>query len=234
MKHSTREMLDQYKELTSLVTVLDAPSKGGNISVKFDDLIAIKSSGENMKSDHSISICFVSDGVSRTSYDFRKESFCANALKPSMEISMHLNLKSKFVFHYHPVYVLPYLCSNYEFAYGKSIDYANPGAELAAAVEGQTEEVLWLRNHGVVLQSDSTQRIKELYDKIKTDFFDSNSCRRSYTPDDVVDASNLELWLFRHYIELISQMNGLELNVLSSSTSWKLRTDLNEIYRMQK
>jgi len=129
--------------------------------------------------------------------------------------------------------VLPYLCSTSFVPFygnGKVIDYVNPGAELASAVDGVSNEVIWLKNHGVVLQADSISRIKRLYNIIKTIYFVHHLT--SYTPDDVVDDNNLELWLFRQYIELIAIREDLVLTPISEENALKLRKDPNEQYRM--
>ncbi len=223
--------LSEYSELCELVTVLDAPGKGGNISVKFDEMILIKSSGQNMKQKHTASVCD-EHGIVICDHNFANNTLVKPS-KPSMEIDMHLALKSKYVFHYHPVYVLPYLCStNFEPLYkkGKVIDYVNPGSELAAAVNGLTDEVIWLKNHGLILQSNSINRIKRLYNIIKSKYFIHHST--FYTPDDVVDDNNLELWLFRQYIELIAIREDLNLAPISAENSLKLIKDPNEQYRM--
>ena len=225
---SLNTSLVDYCSLMSLITSLDAPGKGGNISVKYEDLILIKSSGQNMKQKHLVSICD-SNGISKFGYDFVSEKHVRDS-KPSMEIQMHLNLKSKYVFHYHPIYVLPYLCSDYEFSFGETIDYINPGTDLAEAVLETSNEILWLKNHGIVIHSDSLTKIAELYYYIKQVFFEAKNI--PYTPDDVVDPCNPELWLVRQYTELMAEKLGLSLYNISSYDREKLLDDPNEQYRM--
>ncbi len=232
---SLNSAIEEYSKLCKLITLLDAPGKGGNISVKYNDILygdmlLIKSSGQDMKSRHVATICYVKDGP-LVSYDFKRECLISK-LKPSMEVQMHLNLKAKYVFHYHPVYVLPYLCST-KFAptYGRVINYVNPGPELAKAVIGVEEEVIWLKNHGVVIQSDSVDRVIDLYEQIKLQYFVEHLT--PYTPDDVVDENNPELWLFRQYIELIAIREDMVLINIDRRDRAMLKSDPNEQYRME-
>lgn len=225
--------LANYYRLSKLVTLLDAPGMGGNISVKYDDSIMIKSSGQNMKVDHIITTCD-NNGQTKYSYDFTDECVI-DAIKPSMEIGMHMNLKCKYVFHYHPAYVLPYLCSvgsDDQLITGHVIEYVSPGEELAQSVIGVDSEIIWLKNHGVVLQSDSIERIEELYYIIKSEYFGTTYNDTAYTPDDVVDSNNLELWLFRQYIEYTASKRFLQLKSLTDECKSKLLSDSNEKYRM--
>ena len=213
-------MNEDYIELTKLVgNLLDAPGMGGNISVKCNGYMKVKASGQDMKiANHS-----TSKVLNDKTYE---------GPKPSMEYLMHLAIDSKYVVHYHPVYVLPHLCSDYKFQFGATLDYVNPGVELADAVSKvyKTEKIIFLRNHGVIIHGDTLTAVKQQYHLIRLNFLESNFM--PYTPDDVVDSNNVELYLFRKYIELFSIVNKLKLNTLSDETVAHLNNDMNEKYRM--
>lgn len=226
--------LNDYVELCSLVgNILDAPGKGGNISVKSGNSLIIKSSGQDMKKkDHLVTYEDVSIRVS----DFNGALY----RKPSMEYKFHEFIKSKYVVHYHPAYLLPYLCSNVEIVSPYDnirIPYATPGDDLYEAIKEKVlssfnvdSGIIFLSNHGVILFSDDLEEIKEMYAYIKNDFFFETE---SYTPDDVVDHDSLELWLFRNTIENIANKNGLVLNSIPKDEVLKLLNDDNEKYRMK-
>lgn len=229
------ETFKDYSILLDLVgNILDAPSVGGNISVKDENMILIKSSGEDLKNKKS-DACLINlenNDVISGGYFLKEDFFEYNKLrKPSMEYSFHKNFKSKYVIHYHPIYVLPYLCSDYTFNVNiKVIPYKNPGKELADSLNDCHEShIIFLRNHGIIIHSDSIEEIKESYYKIKNDFFTKNS--EVYTPDDFVDKNNYDLWLFRNYIEYTSLIKNLNLMQISKSAKEYLENDKNEKYR---
>lgn len=235
------DMIKEYKEINSLVNnILDSPGKGGNISVKFGDNLLIKSSGADMKIPHSVSVMSMRDdevigGYVSTEDDYILSNFTP---KPSMEWKMHKHFCAKYVLHYHPIYVLPYLCSDYEFDESfkfSVVDYVEPGDELSYKI-GDLKlwgpGVVYLRNHGVVIYGDSVIAVKLLYNKIKSKYFSKNT--NVYTPDDLVDQTSPDLWLFRHAIENISRSRGLQLNSMSITEQESLLNNKDEKYRMEK
>ena len=148
-----------------------------------------------------------------------------------MEYLMHLKIPSKYVVHYHPIYVLPYLCSDYKFNFGTVIDYVHPGKHLADEIKKieNLSNTIFLKNHGVIIHADSIDEIRKLYYKIKYEFDEIDFC--TYTPDDSVDKNNPELLLARAYIRGIAKREGLKLKELSNDEKDKLKKDSNEIYR---
>lgn len=226
-----------YKKLCEIFgNILDAPSKGGNISIKKDKYLIIKSSGEDLKKEHNISILINEINT----YSYYDGQITKNLTKPSMEIGMHAVFKNKYVVHYHPIYVLPYLCSdNYDF--NKAIDcdivdFILPGDELFKYLQYvyiyKESGVVMLKNHGVILYAEEINELLELYKKIKDIFFLKNN--NFYTPDDVVDSNNNELWLFRNVIENIAHKYNLNLKLLNQYEINKLLSLPDEIYRQTK
>lgn len=222
--------IKDYQELRKIFgNILDAPSKGGNISIKNDEYFIIKASGEDLKKEHKISI--FKNNVNSFSY---YKDYSVDIVKPSMEIKMHMVFKNKYVAHYHPVYILPYLCAKeYKFENYETIDFALPGNDLYEALSKsysyQEKGVTLLRNHGVVIYAEQIQDIIELYNQLKSEFFEQNDF--VYTPDDAVDKTNEELWLFRNVMENIAIKKQINLNPLKVSEINKLLNLPDEQYR---
>lgn len=222
--------INDYQELRKIFgNILDAPSKGGNISIKNDEYFIIKASGEDLKKEHKISI--FKNNVNSFSYF---KDYSMDVVKPSMEIKMHMVFKNKYVAHYHPVYILPYLCAKeYKFENYETIDFALPGNDLYEALSKsysyQKKGMVLLRNHGVVIYADKIQDIIELYNQLKSEFFEQNDF--VYTPDDAVDKTNEELWLFRNVMENIAIKKQINLNPLKVSEVDKLLNLPDEQYR---
>ncbi|MGI7179046.1 class II aldolase/adducin family protein [Campylobacter coli] len=233
MMHNNEKLngcIKDYQDLRKIFgNILDAPSKGGNISIKNDKYFIIKASGEDLKKEHKISI--FKNNVNSFSY---YKDYSVDIVKPSMEIKMHMVFKNKYVVHYHPVYILPYLCTReYKFENYKAIDFVLPGNDLYEALSKsysyQEKGVVLLRNHGVVIYAEQIQDVLELYNQLKNDFFEENDF--AYTPDDVVDKTNGELWLFRNAIENIASKKQINLAPLKANEIYKLLNLPDEQYR---
>ncbi|EAJ1518078.1 class II aldolase/adducin family protein [Campylobacter jejuni] len=233
MMHNNEKLngcIKDYQDLRKIFgNILDAPSKGGNISIKNDEYFIIKASGEDLKKEHKISI--FKNNVNSFSY---YKDYSVDIVKPSMEIKMHMVFKNKYVVHYHPVYILPYLCTReYKFENYKAIDFVLPGNDLYEALSKsysyQKKGVVLLRNHGVVIYAEQIQDIIELYNQLKSEFFEQNDF--VYTPDDAVDKTNEELWLFRNVVENIAIKKQINLRPLKVSEIDKLLNLPDEQYR---
>nr|DAS04338.1 MAG TPA: aldolase [Caudoviricetes sp.] len=217
--------LNDYQELKKLINnILDCPSKGGNISVKLKDDIIIKSSGVDLKSEI--------DRVSTKdkSFEFYKKWTKIDYLKPSMEINFHKVIKSKYVLHYHPVYIL-LLQDDLPFD-ADVIDYIKPGSDkLTEAVSKCNKKVIYLKNHGVILHSDSLQEIKELYFKL-SEFNIFKIIRFNYTPDMVVLENSTDLALHKFIFRVFKNITKIE--ELDQDDVNNLLNDENEMYRISK
>ncbi|EAH4981721.1 class II aldolase/adducin family protein [Campylobacter coli] len=229
-----RERLDScikdYQRLCKIFgNILDAPSKGGNISIKDNEYFIIKASGEDLKKEHKISI--FKNNVNSFCY---YKDYSMDIIKPSMEIKMHWVFKNKYVAHYHPVYILPYLCAKeYNFTNYNVIDFVLPGNDLYEMLSKnyiyKEKGIVLLRNHGVVIYAEQIQDVSELYNQLKNDFFEKNDF--AYTPDDVVDKTNGELWLFRNAIENVASKKQINLAPLKANEIYKLLNLPDERYR---
>lgn len=222
--------IKDYQDLRKIFgNILDAPSKGGNISIKNDKYFIIKASGEDLKKEHKISI--FKNNVNSFSY---YKDYSVDIVKPSMEIKMHWVFKNKYVAHYHPVYILPYLCAKeYNFTNYNVIDFVLPGNDLYEMLSKnyiyEEKGIVLLRNHGVVIYAEQIQDVLELYNQLKNDFFEENDF--AYTPDDAVDKTNGELWLFRNAIENIASKKQINLAPLKANEIYKLLNLSDEKYR---
>lgn len=232
------EEFEDYPKLLKIVgNILDAPGMGGNISIKNNNQIMVKSSGSDMKDPQSF--CTVldmeSDEILYSGF-FNGVFHKSENKKPTMEYSLHKLIKSKYVMHYHPVYILPFLCSDYDFGDRVVIDYVNPGEDLSEALEESIKSVkscphvIFLRNHGVIIHADCLHSLKSVYNSLRDEFFIKNN--RAYTPDDYVDFNNPELWLFRNTIENLANINNIKIKTLSKENKDYLDSDENEKYRM--
>ncbi|EPF1722941.1 class II aldolase/adducin family protein [Campylobacter coli] len=229
-KEKLDECIKDYQELCKIFgNILDAPSKGGNISIKNDEYFIIKASGEDLKKEHKVSI--FKNNVNSFCY---YKDYSIDIIKPSMEIKMHWVFKNKYVAHYHPVYILPYLCAKeYNFTNYNVIDFVLPGNDLYEMLSKnyiyEEKGIVLLRNHGVVIYAEQIQDVLELYNQLKNDFFEENDF--AYTPDDAVDKTNGELWLFRNAIENIASKKQINLAPLKANEIYKLLNLSDEKYR---
>lgn len=204
--------LDDLVEITSKIgNVLDSPGYGGNVSVKTLDGLYIKASGTALREPFQI----IHENDSR---------------KVSLEIGMHKNSKFKFVLHYHPIYIIPIisgaLLDRFSKYNPKIVEYRTPGADLSDCTIGDNK-LIFLRNHGVIIQSDSASECSEIIDdlaeyKPKIKYF--------YCPDDFVMQDNPEQILANAFIELFLRYSNKELDTLSIEQCKKLLTP-DEKYR---
>ncbi|EFP3695820.1 class II aldolase/adducin family protein, partial [Campylobacter jejuni] len=73
------------------------------------------------------------------------------------------------------------------------------------------------------------QDVIELYNQLKSEFFEQNDF--VYTPDDAVDKTNGELWLFRNAMENIALKKQISLIPLKVDVIDKLLSLPDEQYR---
>lgn len=218
--------------------VLECPGKGGNISVKDNTIILVKASGADLKHPHKAVLMKDNKFVSAIKIKKNSINISDSYLKPTMEIGFHQLIKSRYVVHYHPIYVLPYLCLNNPHQYLSNytvIDYASPGDCLTEEIKTKYHEsvneegVIMLKQHGVIIYSNDMFYIEEAFKKIKKEFFITNS--KIFTPDDLIDKDSAELYLFREYISGFAESHKLRVNELSSTDLDHLINDEDEKYR---
>lgn len=238
-------IIEEYSELSKIVrNELDSPGKGGNVSVKMNELFIVKASGEDLKnSKHKC--CLYEDNTFREHIEIKKTKIKSSNkfLKPTMEIGFHTAIKSKYILHYHPVYVLPFLCvENIALTdmYSDVIEISLPGKDLEIKIKEFLENnkkdygILLLKNHGVIIYADDLDDVKLMYKHLKFKYFKYLEIDNNYTPDDVVDKDSFQLLLFRNAIQNIASKHDLILKELSQDMVKSLLQDENEKYRQQK
>lgn len=156
---------------------------GGNISWKESKTrLTISASGATLSSATHEDI-FVGLDLGSQELDFSRPSpFETEAVlrkferRPSIEWSLHARIPARYVLHLHPVDVLalmvrrswtslpsPDAVADKKVAF---IPYAKPGWHLAQAIhptsfEGNTEVVLFLKNHGLVVAAESLDKLEQ-------------------------------------------------------------------------
>lgn len=217
-------IIKDYIKLQNIIgNILDCPGKGGNISIKNNLSIIIKSSGTDLKKEVCASVV-VDNKVIGTYINCQLTNIC---LKPSMEIGFHKIIPYKYVVHYHPVYILPWLCCKNKINLKPLID-ALPGKQLMNKIKKyKNKKIIYLKHHGIILASNSIKEIQANYNKLKKKYFMKND--NTYTPDDIVDKNSEELWIHRNCIENIAKVNKLKLE---NYNKYELLNDIDEKYRM--
>lgn len=204
--------LDDLTEITSkIANVLDAPGFGGNVSVKTSDGLYIKASGTALREPFRI----VHENDSE---------------KASLEIGMHKNSKFKFVLHYHPVYIIPIISSalldRFSKYSPKIVEYRTPGSDLSDCTTGDNK-LIFLKNHGVIVQSDSSVECKEIIDELASYKL---KIKNFFCPDDFVMQDNPEQILANAFIDNFLKSSNRELDTLTTEQCNKLLTP-DEVYR---
>ena len=204
--------LDDLIEITSkIANVLDSPGFGGNVSVTTLVGLYIKASGTALRDPFRI----VHENDSE---------------KASLEIGMHKNSKFKFVLHYHPVYIIPIISSalldRFSKYNPKIVEYRTPGNDLSDCTTGDNR-LIFLRNHGVVVQSDSSAECKAIIDDLASYKL---KIKNFFCPDDFVMQDNPEQILANAFIENFLKSSNRELDTLTTEQCNKLLTP-DEAYR---
>jgi putative hydrolase of the HAD superfamily len=168
-------------------SVLNIQGQGGNISIKSNDLLLIKSSGcilGNM--DLLNGFCSVNNSMCKNYLENNignlKECKMFGYKIPSMETYFHSFMK-KYTVHIHFTLSNIFSCSNVNFdnivkdlgiPY-KIIDYYEPGLILAKEILSLYSEdidVYFLKNHGLIITNNNWKNIFSIYKKI-FNYFDN-------------------------------------------------------------
>lgn len=170
--------LGGYKELVQ--------GSGGNISIKSNSEICIKSSGRVL-AHTSLNSNHVTCSIEKLESLYRKkdDATITSVIRgdkesvPSMEVFFHL-LPSKWVVHLHPTWLLQFLCledwkirlsiCNMNYV---CIPYKTPGFELSSYIRDSynNESVLFLQNHGVIICANTSNDILSILDKLYSQLY---------------------------------------------------------------
>lgn len=175
-----KETLDTFVALSRFFGAFPqfTQGAGGNISVKTDESIFIKSSGSYL-SEVSHTHGYVECDLYRLhtkKYTSLEETILSGSGKPSMELGFHL-LPSKIIVHIHPSFLLPLLCKgllrmeemiNKYIMQPMIVPYQQPGSELSDYIRYHyaNQKIILLQNHGVILLGNTVEEIFKHLDSI--------------------------------------------------------------------
>jgi len=142
---------------------------GGNISVKNYDTkeMIIKSSG--------VCLTDVTDKYGYSIIDMNTMAITNNTI-PSLETPFHVFLK-KYTVHLHPTLVNLFVCTKNTIELKNKfidVEYVNVGSELCDIIKKlyNGENIVLLRNHGIIFTSDNMDELKllihETYEEFKS------------------------------------------------------------------
>jgi putative hydrolase of the HAD superfamily len=167
-------------------SVLNVQGQGGNISIKLDELLFIKSSGAILGNiTNTDGYCIANNNLC-LEYLYNnnanlKETKLFGTKIPSMETFFHSYMK-KYTSHIHFTLSNIFFCSNAtmeltNFKYNYSIvEYQHPGLLLAKEIQDKyTKEtdIYFLKNHGIIITSDTLDELIKLYEYIY-DYFNQS------------------------------------------------------------
>ena len=170
--------IDELVYLSKLygASELNVQGQGGNISVKLNDLLFIKSSGYilgNLESNSGY--CCVNNVKCLQNMDYNNDNLLEIKLFgnkiPSMETFFHAFMK-KYTVHLHFTLANIYLCTNNFEIFNKLsfnyeiIDYEHPGFTLASKIREKYNNninLYLLKNHGIIITSDEIDNINSIY-----------------------------------------------------------------------
>lgn len=140
---------------------------GGNISTKVDNQLFVKKSGTSLKKYRQASFwCSINDRhayVNEVLHGVIHDQLVVKG-KPSIEASMHAILTRKYVLHIHELFTLSALTQDLKHQ-EPTIQYVAPGVKISYEIlknRFENEEVIFLENHGIVIQGDSIAHILDL------------------------------------------------------------------------
>ena len=185
---NVRKFHDSMNEFVNLCKRLSLePSlvqgRGGNVSVKFQDMIIVTSSGHFMADtnwEHGFCICDMNRKVNTKNEDDFLNSCRSSKISgdsnPSMELALHMKMQNRVVAHTHPVHLNSVLCAKESRDILKSIfptlkyeyvEYVSPGLQLFLKLNSESK-IVFLENHGLLVAGDSEKEVFEM-----TEFLDA-------------------------------------------------------------
>ncbi len=164
---------------------------GGNVSWKDQSTLWIKASGawlrDALTRNIFVPVCLdhLTEALNQRRFDVVPLVKQDTSLRPSIETPLHALMPQKFVAHLHMVEALAHLVRDEDQPVvleqvGREIsavlvDYHKPGADLAEAVSkslamGPNVNVVFLRNHGVVIGAETLNELERLMDRVSLYF----------------------------------------------------------------
>lgn len=161
-------------------SILNIQGPGGNISIKLDDIIFIKSSGAVLGNiSYNEGYCLANNNKCIELLNSERELELKNSKIfgykiPSMETFFHSFMK-KYTVHIHFTLSNIFFCSDKKFTLNnfpynyEIIKYIPPGLLLAKEVYKKyslEKDVYFLENHGIIITSDNLNDIITIYENI--------------------------------------------------------------------
>jgi rhamnose utilization protein RhaD (predicted bifunctional aldolase and dehydrogenase) len=170
---------------------------GGNISWKEGGTLWIKGSGTWLANAGEedifvpVNLNHLRHALSQKNFEIKPQLLVTRVekkLRPSIETILHALMPQKIVVHLHAIDVLSYLVSkdclislkqlfalsvNTHQVNGLFVDYHKPGPKLAQAIHKElqsntTANVVFLKNHGIVIGAESIEAIYAILKSINT------------------------------------------------------------------
>lgn len=253
-------------------SLLNVQGQGGNISIKLDDLIFIKSSGAILGNiTNTDGYCIANnkmclDFLQKNNTNLKDTKIFGSKL-PSMETFFHSYMK-KYTSHVHFTLSNIFFCSNAmveltNFKYNYSIiQYEHPGILLAKEIQNKyTKEtdIYFLKNHGIIITSDTIEKLFELYEYIYDYFnqslnykFDDSSFKinkhfRSYNKNKIIRKYDYPIVLLKNIIycfpdlaifaekigivDKVDEINGIDYNIIiMNDTVYLCADNITKLY----
>jgi ribulose-5-phosphate 4-epimerase/fuculose-1-phosphate aldolase len=175
------EFLEEYVNMCKLIGPwtdwIQGP--GGNFSIKNNSEVIVKESGfciANTTEKKGWVLCSLESLIEAIKNEEECIDSCVigNSGKPSIEAYLH-TLPFKYIMHAHPSFLLPLLTSNSNDPISlpniKSITlpYSKPGIPLIKSILNSFDpciNVYFLKNHGILIMSNSFDEVLDLMNKI--------------------------------------------------------------------
>ena len=160
---------------------------GGNVSWKDEDILWIKASGtwlaEAAEKDIfvPVNLAHLRIEIANKVFSVTPRLYGDSVLRPSIETLLHALMPHRVVVHLHAIEILTHLVRNNfqpkleslltNFTSWAIVDYHKPGEGLAAAVSVALTQkpninVIFLKNHGVVIGGEDVSEVNEIIDKL--------------------------------------------------------------------
>jgi HAD superfamily hydrolase (TIGR01549 family) len=165
---------------------------GGNISWKDNETLWVKASGTWL-ADAAIKDIFVPVDLPHLNIALEKGDFSVaprlrseSELRPSIETLLHGLIPHRVVVHLHAIEILSYLVrDNFQASFQtifddtihwRVVEYYKPGADLASAVSDALLQepdinVIFLKNHGVVIGGENIAEVNHILNELTTVLF---------------------------------------------------------------
>lgn len=221
---------------------------GGNFSWKDNDVLWIKASGKWLAKacDEEIfvpvSLSYLQEAISNKNFSCSPSILGDTKLRPSIETMLHALMPQKVIAHLHAVEALAHLVrKNAETRLAELIndsikwvfvDYYKPGAELAACVSAKLTlipdaEVIFLKNHGIVIGAPDIRNLERILKKITKLLF-TKPFLSELIPFDFVIKNNPNTFLNEFAFATDPEINRLSTNsylISRVQNDWALYPD---------